>query len=513
MKNLKGECVKSNFDRDKKTSKCQKYLYDQTHYETTIVTDWNMVCQNSDQVPLIKSVFFGGTLVAAPAFGYVADRFGRRPTLMGCLLMMFATGLAWSFAQNVVSYAILEFLVSAFQVGVFQTAFILGVELVGTPYRVFCGIFIEYFFVLGESWIVLIAYLTRKWRPLILASTVPVVGFLLYWPWLPESVRWLTAQNRNQEAVSETERLVRWNKGNRGVPRLLRKHGAQTVQHFVKSFVTLPDQETSETNTETLLDMLRETRLLLRFLNVAYSWLVVTMVYYGLSMGASTLIPGDPFLNFFAASLVEIPGYTLSYFTMKWLGRRLSMTVCMSVAGLACLTSGLILQFVPHAPTSIQIIVYLVGKLGITAAFGTVYLYTSELLPTSSRTAALGISSMCGRIGSMTSPYIGNLRSLLPSLPLVIFGVSAFISGLLILLLPETLGKELPANIREALDLALPAPSERPFGPERLAVPIVVIDEASADETVDEDDSDDQILNLDDSDIRPLIPDSQLANS
>ena len=50
----------------------------------------------------------------------------------------------------------------------------------------------------------------------------------------------------------------------------------------------------------------RETRLLLRFLNVAYSWLVVTMVYYGLSMGASTLIPGDPFLNFFAASLVEV---------------------------------------------------------------------------------------------------------------------------------------------------------------------------------------------------------------
>ena len=192
----------------------------------------------------------------------------------------------------------------------------------------------------------------------------------------------------------------------------------------------------------------------------------------------------------------------------------------------------------------LQIIVYLVGKLGITAAFGTVYLYTSELLPTSSRTAALGISSMCGRIGSMTSPYIGNLRynyirrtvlsyslklpcnsplimmkakfesvrfwpcqndsngnplsnklgesifwsvlsryyqiaifcrSLLPSLPLVIFGVSAFISGLLILMLPETLGKELPANIREALDLALPAPSERPFGPERLAVPIGMV--------------------------------------
>ena len=45
-----------------------------------------------------------------------------------------------------------------------QTAFILGVELVGTPYRVFCGIFIEYFFVLGEAYLVAFAYLTRYYH-------------------------------------------------------------------------------------------------------------------------------------------------------------------------------------------------------------------------------------------------------------------------------------------------------------------------------------------------------------
>ena len=48
-----------------------------------------------------------------------------------------------------------------------QTAFILGVELVGTPYRVFCGIFIEYFFVLGEAYLVAFAYLTRYYHPLL----------------------------------------------------------------------------------------------------------------------------------------------------------------------------------------------------------------------------------------------------------------------------------------------------------------------------------------------------------
>ena len=73
-------------------------------------------------------------------------------------------------------------------------------------------------------------------------------------------------------------------------------------------------------------------------------------------------------------------------------------------------------------------------------------------------------------------------------MPLAIFGVNAFASGLLILLLPETLGRELPATVREALDLSVP-----PAAPtyEGLSVPIVVIDEVSADETVDEDSDDD----------------------
>ena len=72
--------------------------------------------------------------------------------------------------------------------------------------------------------------------------------------------------------------------------------------HFMLSFMS----QLEDLITYMHIFSFRETRLLLRFLNVAYSWLVVTMVYYGLSMGASTLIPGDPFLNFFAASLVEV---------------------------------------------------------------------------------------------------------------------------------------------------------------------------------------------------------------
>ena len=93
------------------------------------------------------------------------------------------------------------------------------------------------------------------------------------------------------------------------------------------------------------------------------------------------------------------------------------------------------------------------GKLSITATFGAIYLYTSELLPTSVRTAALGTSSMFGRIGAIVSPYIAALKIYGMWIPLVIFGVNAVISGLLILLLPETLGRDLPETVKDALKL------------------------------------------------------------
>ena len=96
---------------------------------------------------------------------------------------------------------------------------------------------------------------------------------------------------------------------------------------------------------------------------------------------------------------------------------------------------------------------YIIGKLSITATFGAIYIYTSELQPTSVRTAALGTNSMCGRIGAIISPYIALLKSYGTWIPLIIFGANALLSGLLVLLLPDTLGKELPETIKDALKL------------------------------------------------------------
>lgn len=54
----------------------------------------------------------------------------------------------------------------------------------------------------------------------------------------------------------------------------------------------------------------------------------------------------------------------------------------------------------------------LIGKLGASAAFAVIYIYSSELFPTVVRNGGMGVSSMSARVGSMASPYIADLVSL-----------------------------------------------------------------------------------------------------
>ncbi|KMQ89276.1 solute carrier family 22 member 21-like protein [Lasius niger] len=90
------------------------------------------------------------------------------------------------------------------------------------------------------------------------------------------------------------------------------------------------------------------------------------------------------------------------------------------------------------------------GKLCITAAFTTTYVYTAELFPTTLRNTLLGFCSMTGRIGSMLSPQTPLLAQIMPSLPFILFGSMGIIAGILSLILPETLGTKLPDTIWEA---------------------------------------------------------------
>jgi OCT family organic cation transporter-like MFS transporter 4/5 len=113
---------------------------------------------------------------------------------------------------------------------------------------------------------------------------------------------------------------------------------------------------------------------------------------------------------------------------------------------------------------------FLCGKFFITISYTTLYILATEMFPTKSRHFIFAICSMCGRLGSMTAPQVpllvlmcfrlsieflsfGFQGRLFKSLPLIIFSVMAFTSGVLAYWFPETLNSELPDEIDEAVNI------------------------------------------------------------
>lgn len=57
----------------------------------------------------------------------------------------------------------------------------------------------------------------------------------------------------------------------------------------------------------------------------------------------------------------------------------------------------------------------MVGKLCITGAFDSLYVFSAEIFPTVVRNAGMGSSSAAARVGSMIAPYIAKSVSVLGS--------------------------------------------------------------------------------------------------
>lgn len=102
---------------------------------------------------------------------------------------------------------------------------------------------------------------------------------------------------------------------------------------------------------------------------------------------------------------------------------------------------------IPVDQELILVTLAMLGKMAITASYGTIFIFATEQFPTVLRNIGLGASIMSARIGGITAPYVILLSDIWTPLPMIIFGVLTLIGGLLASFLPETLHRELPETI------------------------------------------------------------------
>lgn len=84
--------------------------------------------------------------------------------------------------------------------GVYPLAFIIGIELVGKKKREITGIVLNYFYAIGEALVALVAWMVKDWILLQLIVSAPPFLFIIYYWFVPESVRWLIAREESSKA-------------------------------------------------------------------------------------------------------------------------------------------------------------------------------------------------------------------------------------------------------------------------------------------------------------------------
>uniref|UniRef100_A0A182T0M2 Major facilitator superfamily (MFS) profile domain-containing protein n=1 Tax=Anopheles maculatus TaxID=74869 RepID=A0A182T0M2_9DIPT len=413
---------------------CHQWVYDRSKFESSTVTEWDMVCDRSWLRASADSLFMVGVMLGSIGFGYLSDKYGRKPIFFASLVLQVIFGVLAGIAPEFFTYTLARMVVGATTSGVFLVAYVIAMEMVGPSDRLYAGVVCMMFFSVGYMLTAGFAYFIHDWRMLQIALTVPGILFLCYWLFIPESARWLLSNGRPAEAITLIEKVARCNKVT--VP-------PEALEKLREEDKAQQQEDTNEPK-PSLLDIFKHPNLRRKAMLIFFDWFVNSLTYYGLSWNTNNL-GGNPLLNFVISGAVEIPAYSFLLVTLNRWGRRTILCGCMIFAGTMLLTT----MIVPASQQWLIVVLAMLGKMAITSSYGTVYVFSAEQFPTVIRNVALGASSTSARVGGILAPYFNLLGDYWQPLPLLIFGALAFVGGVLSLLLPETHNQKLPETIAD----------------------------------------------------------------
>ncbi|XP_043914108.1 solute carrier family 22 member 13-like [Protopterus annectens] len=412
---------------------CAKWDYATDVFKSTIVTEWDLVCDKHSLNSVGSSIYMLGVLTGGVLSGVLADKYGRRIIILVCLPLQAVIGLITAYAPNFYVYVIMRYLMGTIILGAAINTFTLATEWIGPKYRMFPAIIKNSMFTFGYMAMAGIAYFIRDWRNLQIALSMQGILFISYIWLLPESARWLLANNRTTEAIELLKKAARRN--GKSLPQTVLQNAAKEQADMGTK---KPERNYS------MLDLVRTPEMRKRSFVAFYMWFVNVLVYYGLSLGIS-----DFGVNIYITQLifgfVEIPANLTIAFCLPY-SRRIPQMAFLAVGGVACLLTLVVPEGHPNVVTGLAV----AGKFGISASFDMIYLYTAEIFPTVIRQRGMGASNMFSRIGGVMAPMINLFRLYSSVAPMIIFGCVSLIGSALCILLPETAGQSLPETIEDA---------------------------------------------------------------
>uniref|UniRef100_A0A673LBE0 Solute carrier family 22 member 5-like n=1 Tax=Sinocyclocheilus rhinocerous TaxID=307959 RepID=A0A673LBE0_9TELE len=418
--NLSEEWLKVNLTDISLETCVDGWSYSTDIYHSTIVSEWDLVCDSEWRVPFASSTLYMGYLLGSLVSGQLSERYCFCPHVIITLVI-----LAQSFSNSWLLFCVLYFFVGTVQISLYITAFVLGSEVLSKSLRVFfttLGASLHY--CIGYMVLPWIAFAVRDWRSLLRVLSGLTVVYIPLWWLIPESPRWLLSQGR----VLEAEAIMR--------------EAAKKNKVSAPAVIFSKSEAASQNSKYSVLDVLRTRDIRKTTFLCFLLWMAINIGYFGLSLNTSNL-SGDPFLNCFLSALTEVPAYMVSTLLLKSCPPRPVLSAFLVIGGGFLL----LLQLIPESKSShtqyclhtLALALEMAGKFGFTMSFTVVYIYTAELYPTVLRNLGIGMCSSAARIGSTFNKY----------LPYILMGSLTIASSIANMFLPETLGKVLPETLEQ----------------------------------------------------------------
>ncbi|XP_013173256.1 PREDICTED: organic cation transporter protein-like [Papilio xuthus] len=414
-------CAREDYHH-RETLECDVFVYE--NYDT-VYAEFGLACSEWRRT-LVGSVRNAALPLALLLTGHVSDRWGRRTAFCvfsGCAGTL---GLLKSFSLNYYMYVALEFLEAALGYGFGSAAYVMVVELARPSLRApfACATGVAYG--LGGVVFALLAWRVPRWRWLVRAAYAPALLLPLYRRLIDESPRWLHAAGHTQGAANVLRKAARWNK-------------VTINEDILKSIIANEknDTEEAEGKKRAVLPwsaLVTSRPLLARLAACGWCWAAAAFVYYGLTIN-SVALSGDKYVNFALNMTMEMVASFLIMMSLERVGRKRTVLVAFLLCGVACITP----FFVTHGGAGLGL--YFAGKLAATAAFNSLYVFTTELFPTGVRARALTAASLLGRVGSVLAPQTPLLSKPVQAL---LYAACALSAALALLAVPETRREPLP---------------------------------------------------------------------
>ncbi|XP_029924557.1 solute carrier family 22 member 5-like [Myripristis murdjan] len=409
------------------------WSYSRDTYQSTIVTEFNLVCGEQWKQPVTSTAYFLGVLCGSFISGQLSDRFGRRPVLFATMAVQTIFTFIQIFSPSWTVFTILFFTVGLGQISNYVAALVLGSEILAGKVRVlFASLGITLSYATGYMMLPLFAYFLRGWKSLLLALSLPGLLYIPFWWFIPESPRWLLTQGRVKEAEAVLRNAAKRNK-------------IKAPQDIFKDYNA--DMDKSQGKPEerhSVLDLVRTSNIRTATIILILVWSSLNIAYFCLSLNTSQL-HGNPYVSCFLSAAVEVPAYIFSWLSLHRLPRRFCAVGTLLLGGLSIF----VIQLVPQSLPEMSVALEMLGKFGISMGLAQVIVFSTELYPTVIRNTATGTFYTFSRVGSAISPYLFQLSTYYKYLHYNILGSLVILSAVGIMFLPETFGRPLPETIQQ----------------------------------------------------------------